>query len=319
MDKSILNLLFNEKAEELDEHKKSQLLLLRSNTYLGYDDWVLYLFENPNISEQQIKNFQSNYNFLLKNTSPKDITAIERLKTMNAFYQLFIISEWKFKTYNKLFEDSKKLFNENSKKMDNAYNVIRDNFDKIESATKDSEERHEELIKSIEELENQADELSKHGKEIKPILNQTKEQLDNVSTQAKSLSKKVSNIEDTKSSIYTDFIAILGVFSAFVFLMFGGIDTIRTALNVTDLKGKIPFAKIITLGGLVLIAVLIMLYSLLLWIARFTNREFGKCLSSACQNGCQHKFMHAFLRHSFFIGILVFLILSIIITNYFMK
>lgn len=217
---------------------------------------------------------------------------------------------------NEIFNSNKRLFKEASKNSPH-YSKIKNNIEKID--------QHYKLARIQKQYINRiTKEVEKKANETKQLLDDTTESADNLSESVQSISeivkdieKKISTIEDTKSSIYTDIIAILGVFSAFVFLMFGGIDTLRTALDATDFIDKASFPKIITLGCIVLLAVLIMLYSLLLWIARFTNKEFGKCMSKKCTNGCQHKFRHAPLRHSFFLGLFSLLITIITIVSVF--
>lgn len=87
--------------------------------------------------------------------------------------------------------------------------------------------------------------------------------------------KELDDIRDTKSSIYTDFIAILGVFSAFVFVLFGGIEIARAAFDIGDDLQTMDLSKMITISCLMLIGVLTLLYSLLLWIARITDKKLG--------------------------------------------
>ena len=124
---------------------------------------------------------------------------------------------------------------------------------------------------------------------------------------------KVNEIDQTKSSIYTDFIAILGVFSAFVVVLFGGIDVVRAVFDVGADLLKINLGRMITISCLMLIGVITLLYSLLLWIARITNKEIGNCMCHGCENGCSHKWKHFYLRHSFYFSLVILLaIISII-------
>lgn len=119
--------------------------------------------------------------------------------------------------------------------------------------------------------------------------------------------KELDDIRDTKSSIYTDFIAILGVFSAFVFVLFGGIEIARAAFDIGDDLQTMDLSKMITISCLMLIGVLTLLYSLLLWIARITDKKIGHCVVEECENGCKHKWKHFYMRHSFYFTIVIFL------------
>ncbi|WFM81260.1 hypothetical protein [Streptococcus ruminicola] len=117
----------------------------------------------------------------------------------------------------------------------------------------------------------------------------------------------VDDIHDTKSSIYTDFIAILGVFSAFVFVLFGGIEVARAVFDIGDDLQTMDLSKMITISCLMLIGVLTLLYSLLLWIARITDKKIGYCMWKGCEEGCKHKGWHAPLRHSFYLALVAIL------------
>lgn len=118
---------------------------------------------------------------------------------------------------------------------------------------------------------------------------------------------ELDKIKETKSSIYTDFIAILGVFSAIVFVMFGGIEITRAIFDIGEDLTNLHLSKIITIASLVLAGVLILLYSFFLWLARLTGKDFGNC--HKCENKCTKKFWHLLYRHTFFFGAIILLIL----------
>ena len=121
------------------------------------------------------------------------------------------------------------------------------------------------------------------------------------------IGSNVDDIHDTKSSIYTDFIAILGVFSAFVFVLFGGIEVARAVFDIGDDLQTMDLSKMITISCLMLIGILTLLYSLLLWIARITDKKIGHCMVEECENGCKYKWKHFYMRHSFYFTIVIFL------------
>lgn len=80
----------------------------------------------------------------------------------------------------------------------------------------------------------------------------------------KTVQEQSDDIEQTKSSIYTDFIAILGIFSAFVFVMFGGIEVARAVFDIGDDLLNMNLSKMIIISCLMLIGVITLMYSLLL-------------------------------------------------------
>ncbi|MEN4306856.1 hypothetical protein R2580_09435, partial [Streptococcus pyogenes] len=71
----------------------------------------------------------------------------------------------------------------------------------------------------------------------------------------------------------------------------------------------------ITVSSLMLIGVLTLMYSLLLWVARITGKNFGNCYSSKCDNGCQHKWRHFLMRHSFYFSLMFLLVLTTVVSH----
>lgn len=156
--------------------------------------------------------------------------------------------------------------------------------------------------------------ITKASKDVGEIVNKLVPVVGTIEEQTKKSKRRMADIEeavesvkDTKSGIYTDFIAILGVFSAFVFLMFGGIDVVRAVIDVADDLQSIPLSRLVILGSLMLIAVLTMLYCLLLWIARITGKTVGSCHKVDCKEFCKHKWKHFYYRHSFYFSLMFIL------------
>ena len=119
----------------------------------------------------------------------------------------------------------------------------------------------------------------------------------------------MNKIEETKSNIYTDIIALFGIFSAIVLLGFGGIDFTRAVFDVGSDVLNMPVKKFISIGCLMLIVILTIVYSLLLWIGRLTHKSIGYCMSEECPDGiCKYKKKHFFHRHSFYFGLMIVLI-----------
>ena len=167
------------------------------------------------------------------------------------------------------------------------------NSEKARSLLQDLKPSLEKLLQQTEQFQVANTNLSNNLSTIENTIRETQKELDDV--------------RDTKSSIYTDFIAILGVFSAFVFVLFGGIEIARVAFDIGDDLQTMDLSKMITISCLMLIGVLTLLYSLLLWIARITDKKIGHCMVEECENGCKHKWKHFYMRHSFYFTIVIFL------------
>ncbi|TYK78318.1 hypothetical protein E0F50_10020, partial [Streptococcus pyogenes] len=95
------------------------------------------------------------------------------------------------------------------------------------------------LAKETSNLAATNDELKKQSAETYGVLQKVKQGVDDV--------------RNTKSSIYTDFIAILGVLSAFVFVMFGGIDVSRAIFDIGNDLQTLDVSRMISVSSLMLI------------------------------------------------------------------
>lgn len=196
--------------------------------------------------------------------------------------------------------------------------ILKSNLEKIRNNYKLSIIQKEFIEKTIKGVEESTEEISDTLTKLSDVTDKMEKNISDLGDTAKNVKKEVESVKETKSSIYTDFISILGVFSAFVFLMFGGIDVVRAVIDVADDLQVISLSRLIILSSLMLVAVLTLLYCLLLWIARITGKRFGECHKPDCQNGCKHKWKHFYYRHSFYFSMIIALILIVVVT-YFVK
>lgn len=186
----------------------------------------------------------------------------------------------------------------------------------VEQGLKDVNSQLKQARLILQDVKKQSDASNNTLTEAKSQLNQAKYFIKYIQGQSansnkllKTVQEQSDDIEQTKSSIYTDFIAILGIFSAFVFVMFGGIEVARAVFDIGDDLLNMNLSKMITISCLMLIGVITLLYSLLLWIARITNKGIGNCMSSKCKEGCSHKWKHFYLRHSFYFSLIILLVI----------
>ena len=200
--------------------------------------------------------------------------------------------------------------------------ILSKNLDKIKTNYSLSQVQREYILRNSKQAQDTVSELHKIVKEFRPLITEVDEQIktskksmDEMNSDMVDIKDSIKEVRGMKSGIYTDFIAILGVFSAFVFVMFGGIEIARAVFDVGDDLQTMDLSKIITISSLMLIAILTLMYSLLLWIARITGKEFGNCMS--CDKGCKHKWKHLFMRHSFYFFLLILLGVSAFIASTF--
>lgn len=116
-------------------------------------------------------------------------------------------------------------------------------------------------------IEEQANSVIAEAKKLQKENNKINKSL-------KRASKEIKEIKNIRGSVYTDFIAILGVFSAFVFLGFGGISIAQATYDIgADLK-NIPLAHMIMISSFMLVVVLTIIYPIMYWVSRLIDREF---------------------------------------------
>ena len=134
--------------------------------------------------------------------------------------------------------------------------------------------------------------------------------------------KTLSKLSEQQSSIYTEFIAILGVFSSFVFVMFGGFDAI-TSVTKNLGSGNFHPLRTIFVSSILAAFLFTILYALLLWVSKIINRPIVNGSCGCSEFPCKKLIRHTFRRHLFYstimlvdvIIIILSFVLSLIITN----
>ncbi|BDR57623.1 hypothetical protein [Xylocopilactobacillus apicola] len=100
-----------------------------------------------------------------------------------------------------------------------------------------------------------------------------KESIDTLNSDLEKSKEGVNEIRSIKSTIYTDFIAILGIFSALIFSLFGGFSSISNIL--TEVSGKQSISRIIISISLLGILLICLIFCLLQFIATMSNRSIS--------------------------------------------
>lgn len=116
----------------------------------------------------------------------------------------------------------------------------------------------------------------------------------------KELEERAKKLEEKSYSVYTDFIAILGVFSSFVFVMFAGFDSLAKILeNLGSVVISIP--QTIFIASILISFIITIVYFLLLYIAKIIGKTIidKGCDCTPCNN-----IKHRFGRHRFYLYII---------------
>lgn len=111
----------------------------------------------------------------------------------------------------------------------------------------------------------------------------------------------ITKMEDKYSSIYTDFIAILGIFSSFVFIMFGGFDALSSIIGSLSQK-DISIVKTLLISSILVAFLITVIYTLILWVAKIIERPFVD-KSCECDGRC-NELIHIMGRHRFYLTLM---------------
>ncbi|MCG0678069.1 hypothetical protein IMAU80009_02748 [Lactiplantibacillus plantarum] len=119
---------------------------------------------------------------------------------------------------------------------------------------------------------------------------------------------EAEKIKDTKSQIYTDIISVLGIFSALIFALFGGLSLLSSISNLV--KG-VRLSRIVLLTSGVSLALIVLIFLLLNGISGMVGKNMKVCCH---KDNCVHTL---FEKYPFFvIGVsfcFIMMVVSVII------
>lgn len=101
--------------------------------------------------------------------------------------------------------------------------------------------------------------------------------------------KEVENIKDTKNKIYTEFVAILGIFASIIFGVFGGFQEIQLIgqnLNST------PIPKLLIFASLVMLGITVIVFLCFNAISKLTSLPLKSCNCNVSECNCTFKQKH---------------------------
>lgn len=118
--------------------------------------------------------------------------------------------------------------------------------------------------------------------EIKAMRNQIEQlsnDLNDENEKVKTIQKAYLNVEKSRGKIYTEFVAILGIFASIIFGVFGGFQEIQLIgknLNTT------PIPKLLIFSSLVMLGVTLIIFLCFNAISKLTNLPMRSC---NCEEG----------------------------------
>ncbi|HHJ9442521.1 TPA: hypothetical protein ACQNZU_001768, partial [Streptococcus pyogenes] len=185
------------------------------------------------------------------------------------------------------------------------------------------------LIKNLDKIKNnymlaqvQKEFIVENSKITRDGLKQIRKSTDNLEKQSNRMEKNVrvaekelKQFKKTKSQIYTDFVTILGVFSSFVFIMFGGFSALSTMIGALSTT-EVSIGKTLVISSILLGFLLILIYSMLSWISIIIDKPIPLNCCSCNGNKLKH-IGNTFLNNGYFFFLLIICVLCFMLGNYF--
>lgn len=142
-------------------------------------------------------------------------------------------------------------------------------------------------------------------------LNNISDMANKTSKKLNKINKKLNEVKDVKTSIYTDFITILGIFSSFVFVMFGGFSALSDIIQSVSYT-TVSLPKTLLISSSLFGFLITVLYSLLYWISIIVDKPFFK-YECDCRKPCWN-IIHQFAKHRYYLIVMLACILIFLIS-----
>lgn len=100
------------------------------------------------------------------------------------------------------------------------------------------------------------------------------EQKEYIDTNLKQAKEELERIRSVKDSIYSDFIAILGIFTAITFATFGGLQLVGNIFGKLNHFTFKNIGGVLMLGSIFLLGMYLILIALLVGVSKLNNRKY---------------------------------------------
>lgn len=140
----------------------------------------------------------------------------------------------------------------------------------------------DDTVRHINLAIHQKQYIDRNLKRVNRVISKTEDKLKGINSEAKNTSIALKKIRQIKDSIYSDFIAILGIFTAITFATFGGLQLIG---NIFGKVSKFTFKNIggvLMLGSIYLLGMYLILIALLVGVSKLNNRKYYLSNTSVC-------------------------------------
>lgn len=129
-----------------------------------------------------------------------------------------------------------------------------------------------EIIR-LSEIRSENERLIEINRDLKVQLEKSQKRVNCVSKTYHEINNKIEDVESRANNMYLQIISILGIFTAIVFAVFGGLNVINS-ISSAFLQGDITLYRTILVASMTILFVFLLIFSLLS-LARWTSAEEG--------------------------------------------
>lgn len=163
--------------------------------------------------------------------------------------------------------------------------------------------QYEELYQNSEkQMENLNETIKYVSESIDDLFNETNTEISDINNQTNDIKRNTYKIEKRLANFNTEVISILGVFSAFVFVMFGGFDSLAKILEGLQ-NNDVSIRKILLISSILISFLITILYSLMYWVSVIIEKPILQ-KSCECENVCWNP-KHLYERHRFYLTLMI--------------
>ena len=136
---------------------------------------------------------------------------------------------------------------------------------------------------------------------VDELFNDVNAKILGINRQTNDLKENTTKLEKRITNFNTEIISILGVFSAFVFVMFGGFDALAKILEGLQ-DSDISIFKTLIISSILISFLITILYSLMYWISIIIEKPILQ-KSCTCNDVCWN-LKHIYERHRFYLTLM---------------
>lgn len=155
------------------------------------------------------------------------------------------------------------------------------------------------------EIQNSKDDIHQISNGIASVKEEIKDIKDEAQNLIESTKDSLNDLKVTKGQIYTEFVAILGIFASIIFGVFGGFQEIQVIgknLNTT------PIPKLLIFSSLVMLGITLIIFLCFNAISKLTNKPLRSCNCEAGKCNCNFRKRHPTIFYSSCIYLYVLLV-----------